>query len=127
MVGTRTWKDRRIRWIETEERLPFYTALNIGCAMAEGKYICLADMGHLSCLDRLHSQYELLEENPDLVAAGESRDGECLFLPSIIVRRDVLHRTKYLNELLGNDSEKELLYRLLQEGSVMLLEDICIC
>ena len=42
MVGTRTWKDRRIRWIETEERLPFYTALNIGCAMAEGKYICLA-------------------------------------------------------------------------------------
>ena len=127
MVGTRTWKDRRIRWIETEERLPFYTALNIGCAMAEGKYICLADMGHLSCLDRLHSQYELLEENPDLVAAGESRDGKSLFLPSIIVRRDVLHRIKYLNELLGNDAEKELLYRLLQEGSVMLLEDICIC
>ena len=84
-------------------------------------------MGHLSCLDRLHSQYELLEENPDLVAAGESRDGKSLFLPSIIVRRDVLHRIKYLNELLGNDAEKELLYRLLQEGSVMLLEDICIC
>ena len=127
IVDSAIGKDKRIRWIDTEETLSCQTALNIGCAMAEGKYICLADMGHLSCPDRLQLQYELLEENPDLIAAGESRDGESLFFPSIIVRRDVLHRTKYLNELLGNDAEKELLYRLLQVGSVMLLEDICIC
>lgn len=127
MVDTKIRKDRRIRWVEMEEKLPFYTALNIGCAIAEGKYICLASMSHLSCLDRLQSQYELLEEDSDLVAAGESKDGESLFLPSIIVRREVLHRIKYLNELLGDNAEKELLYRLLQEGSVMLLDDICIC
>ena len=117
-------EDKRIRWIETEEELSKYVLLNIGCGMAKGKYICMMESGYVSFPDRLQSQYEFMEEEHEVVAAGETLDSKSLFLPSVIVRRDVLHRVKYYDESIGNLAENDLLYRLLQEGSVVLFENV---
>ena len=110
--------------IETEEELSKYVLLNIGCGMAKGKYICMMESGYVSFPDRLQSQYEFMEEEHEVVAAGETLDSKSLFLPSVIVRRDVLHRVKYYDESIGNLAENDLLYRLLQEGSVVLFENV---
>ena len=117
-------EDKTIRWPETEEELSKYVLLNIGCGMAKGKYICMMESGYVSFPDRLQSQYEFMEEEHEVVAAGETLDSKSLFLPSVIVRRDVLHRVKYYDESIGNLAENDLLYRLLQEGSVVLFENV---
>lgn len=118
------WDDKRIRWIETKEALSKYVLLNIGCGMAKGKYICIMEPGYASFPDRLQSQYEFMEEEQEVVAAGEALDDENLFLPSVIVRRNVLHRVKYFDESIGNLAENDLLCRLLQVGSVVLFENV---
>lgn len=59
-----------------------------------------------------------------MLQLGKSLDSKNLFLPSVIVRRDVLHRVKYYDESIGNLAENDLLYRLLQEGSVVLFENV---
>ena len=117
-------EDKRIRWIEIGEELSKYVLLNIGCGMAKGKYICMMESGYVSFPDRLQLQCELMEEEKTVVAAGETLDDKNLFLPSVIVKRDVLHKVKYYNELLGDLAKNDLLYRLLQEGSVLLFENV---
>ena len=82
------------------------------------------ESGYVSFPDRLQLQCELMEEEKTVVAAGETLDDKNLFLPSVIVKRDVLHKVKYYNELLGDLAENDLLYRLLQEGSVLLFENV---
>ena len=67
--------------------------LNIGCGMAKGKYICMMESGYVSFPDRLQSQYEFMEEEHEVVAAGEHWTAKFV-LASVIVRRDVLHRVK---------------------------------
>lgn len=119
-------EDKRIRWIETEEELSKYVLLNIGCGMAKGKYICMMESGYVSFPDRLQSQYEFMEEEYEVVAAGETLDSKSLFLPSVIVRRDVLHRVKYYDESIGDLAENDLLCRLLQVGSVVLFENVLV-
>lgn len=89
-------EDKRIRWVETKEELSKYVLLNIGCGVAKGKYICMMESGYVSFPDRLQSQYEFMEEEQEVVAVGATLDGENLFLPTVIVRRDVLHRVKIL-------------------------------
>lgn len=118
------WDDKRIRWVETKEVLSKYVLLNIGCGMAKGKYICIMEPGYVSFPDRLQSQYEFMEEEQEVVAAGEALDDENMFLPSVIVRRNVLHRVKYFDESIGNLAENDLLCRLLQVGSVVLFENV---
>ena len=117
-------EDRRIRWVETEEELSKYVLLNIGCGMAKGKYICMMESGYVSFPDRLQSQHEFMEEEQEVVAAGAALDGKNLFLPTVIVRRDVLHRVKYYDESIGDLAENDLLCRLLQVGSVVLFENV---
>lgn len=117
-------EDKRIRWVETKEELSKYVLLNIGCGVAKGKYICMMESGYVSFPDRLQSQYEFMEEEQEVVAVGATLDGENLFLPTIIVRRDVLHRVKYYDESIGNLAENDLLYRLLQVGSIVLFENV---
>ena len=117
-------QDKRIRWIETQETLPVYTSLNIGCALATGKYICLSDSHYLSRPDRLEQQYKLMESDSETVASGEMRVADTLFLPSVMVCRSVLHHIKYIDELSGEKAGKKLFHSLLQEGTVILLEDV---
>ena len=117
-------EDKRIRWVETKEELSKYVLLNIGCGVAKGKYICMMESGYVSFPDRLQSQYEFMEEEQEVVAVGATLDGENLFLPTVIVRRDVLHRVKYYDESIGNLAENDLLYRLLQVGSIVLFENV---
>ena len=82
------------------------------------------ESGYVSFPDRLQSQYEFMEEEQEVVAVGATLDGENLFLPTVIVRRDVLHRVKYYDESIGNLAENDLLYRLLQVGSIVLFENV---
>lgn len=117
-------EDKRIRWVEIKEELSKYVLLNIGCGVAKGKYICMMESGYVSFPDRLQSQYEFMEEEQEVVAVGATLDGENLFLPTVIVRRDVLHRVKYYDEPIGNLAENDLLYRLLQVGSIVLFENV---
>lgn len=120
------YKDNRIRRIKVGGDLSKYTLLNIGCGIAKGKYICFMDPHFISHPDRLHSQYSFMEKKGEIVAAAESSDGENLLWPSLIIRRKVLHQVKYYNELLEEMAEQDLLYRLLQKGDIILLENIFI-
>ena len=82
------------------------------------------ESGYVSSPDRLQSQYEFMEEEQEVVAMGATLDDKNLFLPSVIIRRDVLHRVKYYDESIGDLAENDLLCRLLQEGSVVLFKNM---
>ncbi|WP_279135591.1 glycosyltransferase family 2 protein [Parabacteroides johnsonii] len=116
--------DERVHWIETKEELSKYVLWNIGCGVAKGKYICMMESGYVSSPDRLQSQYEFMEEEQEVIAMGATLDDKNLFLPSVIIRRDVLHRVKYYDESIGDLAENDLLCRLLQEGSVVLFKNM---
>lgn len=117
------WKDERLHWIEVGGMYSKYTLLNIGCSVAKGKYICLMESGYISHPERLRLQFEFMEDNKDVVAAGKALDNKKIFLPTIIVRREVLHKIKYYDELLDGLAEENLCCRLLQEGLIVLFDN----
>jgi len=52
----KNFDDSRIRLIDTKEDLEKYDGLNIGCGLANGKYVCLAGDDFISVPDRLKTQ-----------------------------------------------------------------------
>ena len=116
--------DKRIRLIDTKEPLDKYTGLNIGCALASGKYICLMSDCYTAIPDRFKIQYEYMELHTDIVASGSSCrllynnkivdnkltcDEALLSLiyknnfieESLIIRKNVLEKMKYFKHLSG--------------------------
>jgi GT2 family glycosyltransferase len=37
------YKDSRIHWVNTKQQTGLFTALNIGCGLSNGKYVCIMD------------------------------------------------------------------------------------
>lgn len=71
-----------------------------------------------------HVDAEFMEEERDVVAVGTTLDDKNLFMQSVIVRLDILHRGTYNDESIGNLADNDLRCRLLQVRSVLLFEKV---
>lgn len=69
-----SYQDPRIRFLENPANLGLIASLNRGLGQARGAYVAIMDADDLSLPQRLRQQYELLENNPHLVACGASAE-----------------------------------------------------
>jgi len=76
-----SYNDSRIRYIESEHN--YVSSLNLGLALAKGKYIARMDADDIMLSDRLGIQYQILEEEPKITVCstwyipfGEGIQGE---------------------------------------------------
>nr|WP_245189694.1 glycosyltransferase [Lunatimonas salinarum] len=66
----RAFSDKRIRYLCLEKNRGNYVARNMGLDLAQGKYIAMADADDISLPDRIQTQYDYLEANPNIAAVG---------------------------------------------------------
>jgi glycosyltransferase involved in cell wall biosynthesis len=64
----RSYNDRRIRYIKCTH--DFIGTLNRGLSLASAKYVALMDHDDIMLPDRLQTQYDFMETNPDVAACG---------------------------------------------------------
>ena len=64
------YQDKRIVLIKNNTNLGLTASLNIGLAMAKGKYIARMDSDDISFHDRFACQYYYMEQNPDIDILG---------------------------------------------------------
>ncbi len=64
------FKDKRIRYVLNEKNLGLVASLNIGIALAAGKYIARMDQDDIADANRLQVQYDFLEQNTDTIICG---------------------------------------------------------
>ena len=62
----RKFSDPRIVYVKNEKNAGLIYTLNKGIEAARGKYIARMDSDDISLPDRLHQQYEFLEQHPDI-------------------------------------------------------------
>ncbi len=63
-------KDKRIKILQNKENLYAAKSRNEGLIIAKGKYIAIQDADDISFENRLKTQYEYLEKNPDVFLVG---------------------------------------------------------
>lgn len=63
-------QDKRIVLIKNKKNIGLTKSLNKGLKIARGKYIARIDADDISLPNRLQTQYQFLEENPDIFLAG---------------------------------------------------------
>lgn len=66
-------KDERVRLVRNEANMGLTRSLNKGLDLAEGKYIARMDADDIALPDRLHLQFDFLENNPDYGLVGGER------------------------------------------------------
>lgn len=66
----RSFDDPRIKLTISSENFGYVHWLNVGIAMAKGRYIARMDADDISGKTRLEKQVEFLEQNPDYVLCG---------------------------------------------------------
>jgi glycosyltransferase involved in cell wall biosynthesis len=64
----KSYNDPRIRYVECTH--DFIGTLNKGLSLSQGKYIAQIDHDDMMMPYRLQTQYDFMEENPDIVACG---------------------------------------------------------
>lgn len=62
--------DDRIIILNNEKNIGLTRSLNMGLAIARGKYIARMDADDISLADRLRVQYDFMEQNPQCVVCG---------------------------------------------------------
>jgi glycosyltransferase involved in cell wall biosynthesis len=64
----RSYSDSRIKYVSCPH--DFVSTLNKGLDMAQGKYIALLDHDDMMMPERLQTQFDYMEANPDIAACG---------------------------------------------------------
>lgn len=65
-----SYKDLRIKFINNEQNQGVAKSLNIGLAAARGKYIARMDADDISLPQRFQTQFDFMEQNPDIGICG---------------------------------------------------------
>ena len=138
--------DNRICLVDTKEDLEKYDGLNIGCGLANGKYVCIAGDDFISVPDRLKTQYESMEDEPDAVASGSlvkflsdtenpvdelSSNDSILSLfnenkfveETFFIKNEVLESIKYFKPLQGLDMFYSFIIRLAYKGDISIIPE----
>lgn len=140
------FKDSRIIFINHEYNLGNYIRRNEGCKIAVGKYVCVMDSDDIAELNRIETQVDLLERDPQLLAAGSDFQyiggGICkrpptyelskilllfnnVFLhPSLIIRRNVLDQIGYYDESYKYAADYNLICNIALIGNVLNVEKV---
>lgn len=66
----KSFQDSRITLINNEQNRGVAKSLNIGIAAAEGKYIARMDADDISLQQRLQTQFDFMEQHPDIDICG---------------------------------------------------------
>lgn len=66
----KTYKDDRIRLVSNEKNMGIPYTRNVGLREARGKYMVIMDSDDISVPERVETQVNYLEENPEIDAAG---------------------------------------------------------
>lgn len=64
------YQDERIVLVKNDKNLGLTASLNIGLARAKGRYIARMDSDDISYVDRFKSQYNYMEQHPDVDVLG---------------------------------------------------------
>jgi glycosyltransferase involved in cell wall biosynthesis len=67
-----SYHDERIRYIKNEQNLKLIASLNKGIDLANGKYIARMDADDISMPNRLESQFNFMESNPEIGLLGSN-------------------------------------------------------
>ena len=139
----RSYSDSRIKLVDFEVNKGDFIARNAGIDEAKGKYICVMDSDDISLSHRLQTQFNFMENNPDIGASGAfakflgtdkfwtkptSYDelriaflkDNCTIHPTMIIKRQILNKFnfRYLPEF-GYADDYDIVARLLAVTKVI--------
>lgn len=66
----KSFKDQRIRAVDNDQNIKIVRTLNKGISLAKGKYIVRMDADDICLPERFKTQFNFMEENPDVGACG---------------------------------------------------------
>ncbi len=139
------FKDHRIIYIHSVTNEGLINTLNKGIDLCRGKYIARMDADDVSAAERLQLQYDLMENNPDVIVCGTGiinfdinkkedvvnvyeNDTDlkvelifsCPFAhPTVLIRTDIIHNRKIrYNQDFKFAEDYELWTRLCNEGKM---------
>jgi glycosyltransferase involved in cell wall biosynthesis len=142
----RSYKDSRIIVLENEINLGNFPSRNRGLKIARGNYIAVMDGDDTSLPHRLTTQFEFMENNPEILACGSFNTltasliklkqpynftdishalliNSCFFHPSLFIRKQAIQKIGYYNEEYVYASDYDILCRLALQGKIMLLPE----
>jgi len=146
------YNDTRIKLIENPQNRGNYFCRNIGCRIAQGKYIAVMDCDDISMPNRLTKQVEVMEKSDDLLAVGSDhillfpngqehnrkrikeykkirlgllKDNVALH-PSLIIRKDIFKCIGFYNEEFYYSSDYDMLCRLSIRGKIIGIPEILV-
>ena len=143
------FSDKRIRYLSLDKNQGNYVARNKGLDVAKGKYIAMADADDISLPERLQTQYNFLEANPNVAAIGTrmeiiNQEGKsihtteeplgydeiqiaflrdnCLAQPTLMFRRDLLAKGYRYDESFRYCGNYDFVQRIIQSNQVANLK-----
>lgn len=136
-------QDSRIKLIKNEHNHKQAYSRNLAINIAKGKYIAFIDADDIAHLNRLQTQLNFMELNPDIDVCGSyyymfnSRNfkfkqtppithdeiechmrvfGNCIAFPSVMLKTDIIRRFMFDEKMLGNAEDYELWIRMLDNN-----------
>ena len=145
----RRFSDKRIRYLSLGKNQGNYVARNKGLDLAKGKYIAMADADDISLPERLQTQYDFLEANPNVAAIGSRMEiidqegatihlteeplrydeikiaflrDNCLAQPTLMFRRNLLVKGYRYDESFRYCGDYDFVQRIIQSNQVANLK-----
>ena len=144
----KSYNDARIQLVEKSANTGLTNSLNMGFALAKGKYIARMDGDDISVAKRFEQQVAFLEANPDVVLCGswfkvigsevviklpENNEaiklallkGNCIAHPSVMMRKQILAELPVVYNVSKEPAEDyDLWVRLLSFGKLHNLQEV---
>lgn len=144
----KSYTDPRIQLIIKPINSGYTESLNMGLALAEGKYIARMDGDDISLPERFAKQVFFLENQPDVVLCGtlfsiigsnaivavpENHDaiklallrGNCIAHPSVMIRKQTLDEFSIVYDVSKEPAEDyDMWVRLISKGSLHNLQEV---
>lgn len=145
----RRFSDKRIRYLSLGKNQGNYVARNKGLDLAKGKYIAMADADDISLPERLQTQYDFLEANPNVAAIGSRMEiidqegatihlteeplrydeikiaflrDNCLAQPTLMFRRNLVAKGYRYDESFRYCGDYDFVQRIIQSNQVANLK-----
>jgi glycosyltransferase involved in cell wall biosynthesis len=142
----RSFEDERIFAVKNDSNLGNYPSRNRGMRLARGKYIAVMDADDVAFPIRLRTQFDFMEENPDVLACGSAYQimnsnkikrynceyekikynliaNLCMPHPTIMFRKDCLNNSSFYDEKFRYAADYDFICRLAMIGKIINLEE----
>lgn len=141
-----SYDDKRIVYWKLDKHHGNFVARNLAMSVAKGKYIAVMDADDIAEPERLERQICYMENHSDLLALGTDcvflttgdkknvpclyeevcltlLDYNCFVHPSLMIRKEILHKLKGYDEQYHYSSDYDLVCRLALHGKIENLSE----